>query len=107
MGLGRHSIEEASREMPLPAQTATAHTRCCSLPCKNRKIVAAIVGGYFGASHPHAIEYRDGTTLTWTSATAPEATLNLLAGALLIAAVVILPALVLLYRVFKSAHPAG
>ena len=70
-------------------------------------IVAAILGGYWGAVFPIAIEQSDGNALTWYAAAAPTATMDALATALLIAGALILPGLIYLYRLFKAGDPTA
>jgi cytochrome d ubiquinol oxidase subunit II len=63
--------------------------------------IAAILGGYFGAVYPVALEIRGHAPLTWHDGRAPESALDALALALLAGSILILPGLFWLYRVFK------
>ena len=66
-------------------------------------VATAIITGYFGAVFPVAIERAGGQNLTWHDAAATAATMNALAGALVVAGALILPGLAFLYRLFKTA----
>lgn len=65
-------------------------------------IATAIVGGYWGVTFPVAVVFQDAPAITWHGSAAPAPTLNVLAIALLVAASIIVPGLVWLYRLFKS-----
>lgn len=67
-------------------------------------IVSAILGGFWGSAYPVAIQLDQGPALRWTEAAAPEAVLNSLSIALLVAGATVLPSLVYLYRLFKLRH---
>ena len=63
--------------------------------------MALVLGGYQGAVYPVALELAGGTSLTWSEAAATEATMSALSGALLAAAVLIVPGLLVLYSLFS------
>jgi cytochrome d ubiquinol oxidase subunit II len=63
--------------------------------------VVAILGGYFGAVYPVAIELRGRAPLTFHEAAAPPATLDAMALTLSLGSLFILPGLFWLYRIFK------
>ena len=63
--------------------------------------VLCILGGYFGAVYPTAIELQDHAPITWHEAIAGEATLTAMASALVFGSMLILPGLAFLYRLFK------
>lgn len=62
--------------------------------------VALVLGGFFRVQYPVLVRMPGGD-LTFFNAHAPEATLNHLAGALLVGSLLILPSLAWLFRVFK------
>jgi len=65
--------------------------------------VALVLAGWFRVQYPVMVNMPAGyADLTFFNAHAPTATLNQLAGALLVGSVFILPALVWLFRVFKT-----
>ncbi len=68
-------------------------------------VVTSILGGYWGAVYPVGLELRERAPLTWHAAAAPTASLDALAWALVVAALLVLPALVWLYKLFKGATP--
>jgi cytochrome d ubiquinol oxidase subunit II len=63
--------------------------------------VALVLAGWFRVQHPVLVNL-PGEPLTFFNAHAPEASLNQLAGALVVGSVLILPALAWLFRVFKK-----
>lgn len=63
--------------------------------------VLCILGGYFGAVYPTAIELQGHAPITWHEAIAGEATLTAMASALVFGSMLILPGLAFLYRLFK------
>lgn len=69
-------------------------------------IVTSIVAGYWGVSYPVAMSLQSGA-LRWEEARADSATLDALALTLSLGSLVILPSLVWLYRLFKSASAEG
>jgi len=58
--------------------------------------------GYFGVDLRTAVHLDDGTRILWHLEAAPEATMRALAGALVVASVLVLPGLFWLYRLFKQ-----
>ena len=69
-------------------------------------ILGAVLLGYFGVDTGLAVLLDDGTQLRWDAEAAPEATLEALATALVVAALCVLPGLVWLYRLFKQPRTA-
>lgn len=65
----------------------------------------AIISAWFLVQYPVLFAFDQGTYLTLFAAAAPEATLRQLAGALVVGAFLILPALFWLYRLFNSLPP--
>lgn len=64
-------------------------------------VLAAILGGYWGAALPVALELAGGEQITWYGAAAPAATIQGILIALAVGSCLILPGLVWLYRLFK------
>ncbi len=67
-------------------------------------IVTSVLGGYWGLRFPVALEV-EGGSLQWADAAAEPATLDALATTLCAGALLIIPSLVCLYRLFKRADP--
>ena len=63
-----------------------------------------IMAAWFAIIYPNVIFYADGTALSLFSAAAPQATLRILATALMIGSVVFAPALYYLFVVFKGSQ---
>lgn len=63
--------------------------------------VTAILTGWFAIQYPVMIQVKDGVSLTFFNSNAPDATLKQLLIALLVGLILVVPAFVFLFRVFK------
>lgn len=100
------SIASATLLIPVVAW-AFRQGRVWTLRLATGAQVSLVLLGCFGAHYPALARFRDGSMLSLAEAAAPSATLSSLLVALGVGLALIAPALIYLFRVFKSAPGAA